>query len=402
MKESEKPSVVLKPGRERSLRSFHPWVFSGAVGEIRGNPEEGDVVEVLSAEGAFLARGHYSPGSIAIKVLSFSKRPVDEKFWMDALQRAHALRAVLGLTASPATNAYRLVNGEGDGLPGLIVDMYGSAAIIQCHSAGMVQSQLFISRALRELFGQTLDSVYARSRDTIPAHWGRRAKEMDHVLEGPLFGQAIGGLIRENGHTFKVDWAVAQKTGFYLDQRENRRLVRECASGRRVLDGFCYSGGFTVHALAGGAAHVDAVDASGKALELLKENTALNVAEASYNPIRSDCTAYLSECSREYDLIVLDPPGLAKHASAVAPALRQYRRLNRLALEKIMPGGLIFTFSCSQLVSREKFLELIRSEATQTGRRVTVIRELHQAPCHAVSLFHPEGVYLKGFMMKVD
>jgi 23S rRNA (cytosine1962-C5)-methyltransferase len=402
MKDQERPSIVLKPGRERSLRSFHPWVFSGGVKETRGAPEEGDVVEVISSEGAFLATGHYSPGSIAIKILSFSRRPVDETFWMDALRRAHALRAVLGLTASPDTNAYRLVNGEGDGLPGLIVDIYGSAAIIQCHSAGMVRSQSHISRNLQQLLGQALDSVYARNRETIPAHWGRRAREMDLMMEGAIWGQATGGLIRENGHTFNVDWAGGQKTGFYLDQRENRRLVGECAGGRRVLDGFCYSGGFTVYALAGGAAHVDAVDASAKALELLKENVALNNADGSCAAIRGDCAAYLSECSREYDLMILDPPGLAKHASAVGPALRQYRRLNRLALEKILPGGLIFTFSCSQLVSREKFLELIRSEATQTGRRVSVIRELHQAPCHAVSLFHPEGVYLKGFLLKVD
>jgi 23S rRNA (cytosine1962-C5)-methyltransferase len=401
MKGPESQTVILKPGRERSLRSFHPWVFSGAVQEIRGTPEEGDVVEVISSEGAFLAMGHYSQGSIAIKVLSFSRRPIDETFWMDALQRAHALRTVLGLTASPSTNAYRLVNGEGDGLPGLIVDVYGSAAIVQCHSAGMVRSQPFISQTLRKLFGQALDSVFARNRDTIPPHWGRRAKERDQVLEGSLWGEATGGLIRENAHTFKVDWAGGQKTGFYLDQRENRRLVGECAAGRRVLDGFCYSGGFTVYALAGGAAHVDAVDASGKALELLKENVALNLAAGPWTGIQGDCTAHLSECGHEYDLMILDPPGLAKHASAVSGALRQYRRLNRMAFEKILPGGLIFTFSCSQLVSREKFLELIRSEATQTGRRVSVIRELHQAPCHAVSLFHPEGIYLKGFMMKV-
>jgi 23S rRNA (cytosine1962-C5)-methyltransferase len=402
MKELEKPSIVLKPGRGRSLRSFHPWVFSGAVQETRGGPEEGDVVEILSSEGAFLAIGHYSSGSITIKVLSFSKRPVDEPFWMDALQKARALRAVLGLTGSRATNGYRLVNGEGDGLPGLIVDVYGSAAIIQCHSAGMVRSQPLISHTLQQLFGQTLDSVYARSRDTIPPRWGRRAKETDQVLEGSLWGEATSGLINENGHTFKVDWAGGQKTGFYLDQRENRRLVGECAAGRRVLDGFCYSGGFTVYALAGGAAHVDAVDASAKALDLLKENVDLNVRGGSCTPIRGDFTAYLSECGRDYDLMILDPPGLVKHASAVTGGLRQYRRLNRLALEKILPGGLIFTFSCSQLVSREKFLELIRSEATQIGRRVTVIRELHQAPCHVVSLFHPEGVYLKGLLMKVD
>jgi 23S rRNA (cytosine1962-C5)-methyltransferase len=402
MKEPESPSVVLKPGRERSLRSFHPWVFSGGIQETRGAPEEGDVVDVLSSEGAFLATGHYSRGSITIKVLSFSKRPVDQAFWTDAFRRAHALRTALGLTASPATNAYRLVNGEGDGLPGLIVDVYGSAAIIQCHSAGMVRSQPLISHALQQLFGQTLNCIYARNRDTIPPNWGRQAKETEEVLEGSLFGQATSGRISENGHVFKVDWAGGQKTGFYLDQRENRRLVGECAAGRRVFDGFCYSGGFTVYALAGGAAHVDAVDASAKALDLLKENVALNIADGSWRSIRGDCAAYLSECGRDYDLIILDPPGLAKHASAVAGGLRQYRRLNRLALEKIRPGGLIFTFSCSQLVGREKFLELIRSEATQTGRRVSVIRELHQAPCHAVSLFHPEGVYLKGFLMKVD
>ncbi len=207
------------------MRSFHPWVFSGAVHETRGAPEEGDMVDVISSEGAFLATGHYSSGSIAIKVLSFSRRPVDESFWMDAFYRAHALRAALGLTASPATNAYRLVNGEGDGLPGLIVDMYGSAAIIQCHSAGMVRSQPLINHTLQQLFGQTLDSVYSRNRETIPPHWGRLAREMDQVMEGPLWGQATGGLIKENGHAFKVDWAGGQKTGFYLDQRENRRLV---------------------------------------------------------------------------------------------------------------------------------------------------------------------------------
>jgi 23S rRNA (cytosine1962-C5)-methyltransferase len=402
MKKSESPTIVLKPGRERSLRSFHPWVFSGAVQAIRGTPEEGDVVEVISSEGAFLAMGHYSQGSIAVKVLSFSKRAIDETFWMEALQRAHALRTVLGLTGSSSTNAYRLVNGEGDGLPGLIVDAYGSAAIVQCHSAGMVRSQQLVSHTLRRLFGQALDSVYARNRDTIPAHWGPRAKETEQMIDGSLLGQATSGLVRENGHTFKVDWAHGQKTGFYLDQRENRRLVGKCSDGRRVLDGFCYSGGFTVYALTGRAAHVDAVDASGTALEFLKENIALNLPEGSFTPIRSDCTAYLSECGREYDLMILDPPGLAKHASAVPAALRQYRRLNRLAFEKSLPGGLIFTFSCSQLVSRQKFLELIRSEATQTGRRVSVIRELHQAPCHPVSLFHPEGVYLKGFMLKVD
>jgi 23S rRNA (cytosine1962-C5)-methyltransferase len=400
--------LYLKKGREESLRRFHPWVFSGAVGGIEGpDPSEGDAVAVYSATKEFLGWGHFQIGSIAVRMLSFTDdMPAggpDTAFWTERLQGCLDARRAFGLADAAATNCYRLVHGEGDGLPGLIVDWYDGVCVMQAHSAGMFRAKEQISKALQAIYGRSLRAVYDKSSGTAPF------KANLDLGDGYLY-QADGAAslcpntVLENGHRFLVDWETGQKTGFFLDQRENRALVERYAAGRRVLNLFCYTGGFSVYALAGGAVSVDSVDSSARAIELVEQNVTLNFGpSAPHRALCCDAIDFVKAASKDaYDLMVVDPPAFAKHRGALANALRAYQRLNAAAIDAVAPGGLVFTFSCSQVVDREAFALAVFSAAAQTGRRVRIIDRLGQPADHAVNIYHPEGAYLKGLVLYVE
>ncbi len=395
--------VYLKKGREASLLRFHPWVFSGAVGRVDGNPAEGDVVYVYSADGQPLAAGHWQVGSIAVRVLSFDADPLIPTFWEDALGAAKAARGACGLLDNPRTNCFRLVHGEGDGLPGLIIDWYDGVAVLQAHSVGMFRAKARICEALRKVFPDTLKAVYDKSSGTAPFKAGLELIDgyiwqAEDYTPGP---QAV----LENGHKFLVDFTEGQKTGFFLDQRENRALVQRYAKGKRVLNLFCYTGGFSIYALAGGAEFVDSVDSSAKAISLIDKNMSLNgFAPEKHSEICADAIEYLGhECEdARYDLMIVDPPAFAKHRGALSNALRAYQRLNAAAISKVAPGGLVFTFSCSQVVDKEAFALAVFSAAAQTGRRVRILDRMCQPADHAVNIYHPEGEYLKGLLLYVE
>ncbi len=400
--------LYLKKGREESLRRFHPWVFSGAVGGIEGpDPSEGDAVAVYSATKEFLGWGHFQIGSIAVRMLSFTDdMPAggpDTAFWTERLQGCLDARRAFGLADAAATNCYRLVHGEGDGLPGLIVDWYDGVCVMQAHSAGMFRAKEQISKALQAIYGRSLRAVYDKSSGTAPF------KANLDLGDGYLY-QADGAAslcpntVLENGHRFLVDWETGQKTGFFLDQRENRALVERYASGRRVLNLFCYTGGFSVYALAGGAVSVDSVDSSARAIELVEQNVTLNFGpSAPHRALCCDAIDFVKAAPKDaYDLMVVDPPAFAKHRGALANALRAYQRLNAAAIDAVAPGGLVFTFSCSQVVDREAFALAVFSAAAQTGRRVRIIDRLGQPADHAVNIYHPEGAYLKGLVLYVE
>lgn len=380
--------IVLKPGRDLSVRRFHPWIFSGAIAESEPGLEEGAVVDVFSARGGYLATGHFGEGSLAVKIFSFSRTALDLEFWISRLTSARALRAALGLFGSARTTAFRLVNGEGDNLPGLIIDLYNRSAVVQFHSLGMYRERTRIAEALQALFGRELESVYAQ-----PLFQGERAGG-EHLL-----GDAAGAIIFENDLQFHVDWQHGQKTGFFIDQRDNRELLSAFCRGKRVLNAFCYTGAFTAYALRGGALHVDSVDASESALKLTQQNVELNFPRASHATVLGDVFSFLEQTDRSYEVIVLDPPAFAKHQNALRSAIKGYRGLNQLALRRLTEGGVLFTFSCSQLVRRDQFRLAVMGAAQEVGRRVQVLHELHQAPCHPVSIYHPEGEYLKGLVL---
>ena len=395
--------VFLKKGRDESLRRFHPWVFSGAIAQVAGNPAEGDLVAVYSAEGEFLAAGHFQIGSIAVRVLSFDADPESPDFWTVSIGKALAARKAVRLTTEGgATNCFRLVHGEGDGLPGLIIDWYDGVCVMQAHSVGMFRARQAICEALKAVCGPSLKAVYDKSSGTAPFKAG-----LD-LVDGYLW-QADGFdageyAVSENGNRFYVDWDKGQKTGFFLDQRENRALVGRYAAGRNVLNLFCYTGGFSVYALAGGAAHVDSVDSSARAMALTDRNIALNVfGEDRHGSHCCDAMDFLAAVPEgKYDLMVVDPPAFAKHRGALKNALRAYQRLNAAAISKIAPGGLLFTFSCSQVVDKEMFSLAVFSAAAQTGRRVRILDRLCQPADHAVNIYHPEGEYLKGLSLYVE
>ena len=390
--------VILKPGRERSIQWRHPWIFSGAVGRADSNVSDGDSVSVHRADGQFLAHGYWcTGGSIAVKLLCFEDRPTDATFWQSALTRAYSLRAQLGLAQNSETTAYRLVNAEGDSLPGLIVDIYNDVAVIQCQTAGMYREREHIVSALRALFGLRLTAIFDKSADFQGANEREEATGL-----GYLWGQGGNREIREDSHRFLVDWEQGQKTGFFLDQRENRRLIKRYAAGRNVLNAFCYTGGFSVYALAGSANHVVSVDSSRSAIQMLEENIRLNDGADRHQAVTADFLRYMQSFPGEFDLIILDPPAFAKQKSAVKSGLRGYRSINTQALRAIKPGGIVFTFSCSQLVSEADFRTVIFEAALEAKRSVQVLHQLHQAPCHPVSIFHPEGNYLKGCVLHVD
>lgn len=394
--------LILKKGRDESLRRFHPWIFSGAIAGMEGEPAEGDMVKVFSYEGEYLAAGHYQIGSIAVRVLSFAGDPFSGSFWEDAIGSALALRRSLGLCSSDGTNCYRLVHGEGDGLPGLIIDYYDGVCVMQAHSVGMFKAKLDICNALVKLYGTSLKAVYDKSSGTAPFKAG-----LD-LVDGYLYkSETLNSdqlAVLEGGHKFIVNWSEGQKTGFFLDQRLNRALVERYSAGRKVLNLFCYTGGFSVYALAGGAVSVDSVDSSSKAMMMVDRNIELNFGKDA--PHRSFCTDaidFLGAVEKgAYDMMIVDPPAFAKHRGALRNALRAYQRLNAAAISKVAPGGFVFTFSCSQVVDKEAFSLAVFSAAAQAGRRVRILDRLCQAPDHSVNIFHPEGEYLKGLLIYVE
>ena len=396
--------IILKRGRDESLRRFHPWVFSGAIAQIVGEPAEGDIVGVFSQEGEFLAYGHYQVGSIAVRVLSFSGEDVlGPHFWENMLSRALRVRVSAGLAGGDGTtNCYRLVHGEGDGLPGLIIDFYDGVCVMQAHSVGMFRAKGAICEALKKVYGDSLKAVYDKSSGTAPFKAG-----LD-LVDGYLY-KADGfsddeQVVLENSNKFYVNWTEGQKTGFFLDQRDNRALVGKYSSGRNVLNLFCYTGGFSVYALAAGAVHCDSVDSSKKAVEMVDRNIALNGFDPSlHTGYCADAIEFLHDVPEDkYDLIIVDPPAFAKHRGALSNALRAYQRLNAAAISKVAPGGLVFTFSCSQVVDKESFALAVFSAAAQTGRSVRILDRLNQPADHGVNIYHPEGEYLKGLLLYVE
>jgi len=391
--------VYLKSGKDLPLRRFHPWVFSGAVSRLEGTPADGDIVEVLDRAGVLLGVGHYHFGSIAVRVLSFEATDLaDPAFWTDKLGNALRVRQQLGLAGSAHTDCYRLVHGEGDGLSGLIVDMYGSVAVVQCHSIGMHRQRELIASTLCNVFGAGLTAVYDKSAESLPNHYAAE------VQNNYLWGQAeTPFLVRENGVQFGIDWVTGQKTGFFLDQRENRSLLQRYVAGKSVLNAFCYTGGFSAYALQAGARLVHSVDVSAKAMELTNEHARWSATEGTeHEGFTEDVLRFLQHQEQAYDVVVVDPPAYAKTMDKRHNAVQGYKRLNTAAIRRVAPGGLLFTFSCSQVVDRDLFYHTIVAAALEAGRPAKVLHHLTQGPDHPVSLFHPEGAYLKGIVVGFD
>lgn len=386
--------ITLKSKKDEAVRRFHPWVFSGAIKDIDGDPEDGDWVEVYSNKGSYLAAGHYqSEGSIAIRLLAWDKEVPDEDFWLKRLKMAFNLRKSVGLISDPQLNVYRLVFAEGDMLPGLIIDHYDGNLVIQCHSTGMIAALDHIVTGLKNLYGTGLKTIYNRSEIS-----GRRSGGSD----GHLFGDASSATVMERGASFYVDWVMGQKTGFFIDQRENRQLMSKISSGKRVLNTFCYTGGFSVAALRGGAKAVHSVDSSAYAIGVTKDNIAANgFSLADNHCFTSDTLDFLKQAEHDYDIIVLDPPAYAKHMSARHNAVQGYKRLNAAAMSILPPGGLLMTFSCSQVVDRRLFEATIMAAALTAKRNVKILSRLSQPADHPVSIYHPEGEYLKGLLLEV-
>lgn len=389
--------VYLKSGKEESLKRFHPWVFSGAIARIEGEPEEGEVVDVYTSKKEFIACGHYQIGSIAVRVLSFEQVEINRDFWKSRLAVALDLRRSLGLVDNPENNTYRLVHGEGDNLPGLIIDVYDRTAVMQAHSAGMHVDRMEIAEALSEVMDGIVENIYYKSETTLPFK----------ADLGPENGFIKGGspenVAMENGLKFHVDWLKGQKTGFFVDQRENRHLLERYAKGRNVLNMFCYTGGFSFYAMRGGANLVHSVDSSAKAIDLTNMNVELNFpGDPRHQAFAEDAFKFLDRMGDQYDLIILDPPAFAKHRDALRNALRGYSKLNAKAFEKIKPGGILFTFSCSQVVDKRDFRNAVFTAAAQSGRSVRILHQLTQPGDHPVNIYHPEGEYLKGLVLYVE
>ncbi|MBE6203348.1 MAG: class I SAM-dependent rRNA methyltransferase [Rikenellaceae bacterium] len=395
-------TVQLRRGKEESLLRRHPWVFSGAIERIIEGDKplgEGDVVDVITKQGDFIARGHYQIGSIAVRVLSFERVAIDQAWWNERIAEAKHLREALGMVADATTTCYRLVHGEGDMLPGLVVDIYGAVAVVQCHSVGMYLSRQSIAEAIREAYGDAIEAIYDKSSQTLPY------KAELGAIDGYLWGSSSHGdrEVLENGLRFKVNWEEGQKTGFFIDQRVNRDLVRAYARGRKVLNTFCYTGGFSVAALAGGAREVVSIDLSERAVKLADENVRLNFGdEAAHEAIACNAVEYLKDIDDSYDMIILDPPAFAKHHKVLGNALQGYKKINVRAMQKIRPGGILFTFSCSQAVSRDLFRTTIFTSAAIAGRKVRIIGQLTQPADHPINIYHPEGEYLKGLVVYVE
>lgn len=389
--------VYLKKGKEDSLRRFHPWVFSGAISKIDEGVKEGEVVQVITDKEEIIGVGHYQIGSIAVRILSFYDEPVNDSFWKKRLQIALQVRQAIGLVDVKDNNTFRLVHGEGDNLPGLIIDCYGTTAVMQAHSVGMHLARLNIAEQLREVMKNRIQNVYYKSDTTLPfkAELGQE--------NGFLFGEGKDNLSMEYGLQFHVDWLKGQKTGFFIDQRENRRLLEQYSNGKKVLNMFCYTGGFSFYAMRGGAELVHSVDSSAKAIELTEKNVALNFSDdLRHRAYCSDAFKFFDEADEAYNLIILDPPAFAKHRGALHNALKGYTRLNCKAFEKIQSGGIVFTFSCSQVVTKEHFRNAVFTAAAQARRNVRILHQLHQPADHPVNIYHPEGEYLKGLVLYVE
>ena len=390
-------TLFLRRGKSESLKRFHPWVFSGAIAGANGKLNEGDVVRIVSNENELMGYGHYQIGSIAVRMLTFKEEKIDHAFWVTRLSEALRLRKALQLTGRADNNIYRLVHGEGDRLPGLVIDVYGKTAVMQAHSVGMHVSREQIADALIEASEGLIENVYYKSETTLPF------KADLHQENGFLRGHDEGNVAVENGLKFHIDWLRGQKTGFFVDQRENRSLLEHYAKGRNVLNMFCYTGGFSVFAMRGGANLVHSVDSSAKAIDLTRANAEMNFpGDARHEAFAEDAFKFLEQAGSNYDLIVLDPPAFAKHKDALPRALKGYTRLNATAFRKIKPGGIVFTFSCSQAVNKDQFRLAVFTAAAQSGRHVRILHQLHQPADHPINIYHPEGEYLKGLVLEVE
>lgn len=388
--------IILKSKRDAAVRRFHPWIFSGAVAQKDSDLADGEVVEVYSKQGDYLATGHYQDGSICVRIFSFQQTANDQAFWTEKIRNAYFFRQQIFLTNSPQTNCYRLIHAEGDGLPGLIIDIYNKTAVVQCHSIGMHLERAKIAQALLEIYGDQLEAIFDKSHETLPKQCAKQ------IQNNYLHGKSIQNIVLENGHTFLVDWETGQKTGFFLDQRDNRALLARYVKNQRVLNAFCYTGGFSIYALQAGAAQVDSVDVSQRAIDLTNENAKLTGLQNRHQAYTEDVVRFLKETEKTYDVMVVDPPAFAKSIAKRHNAVQGYKRLNVLALSKIKSGGVLFTFSCSQVVDRQLFYDTIVAAAIESNRRVRVMHHLTQPADHPVSLFHPEGSYLKGLVLFVE
>lgn len=390
-------TIYLRRGKAESLKRFHPWVFSGAIAGSDANLQEGETVCVVSNEGDLMGYGHYQIGSIAVRMLTFKEEAIDARFWQNRLSEAFSLRRALKLTGRADNNIYRLVHGEGDRLPGLVIDLYGRTAVMQAHSVGMHMCREEIAGALVKVSDGLIDNVYYKSETTLPF------KAELHQENGFLIGHDNGNIATENGLQFHIDWLRGQKTGFFVDQRENRSLLEYYSKERNVLNMFCYTGGFSVYAMRGGAKQVHSVDSSAKAIELTRDNVELNFpGDTRHEAYAEDAFKFLEKAGSNYDLMVLDPPAFAKHKDALRNALKGYTRLNAIAFKKIRPGGIVFTFSCSQAVNKEQFRLAVFTAAAQSGRHVRILHQLHQPADHPINIYHPEGEYLKGLVVEVE
>lgn len=388
-------TIRLKPGKERSLERKHPWVFSGAIAGNLRDHEEGSIVKVVDINGRYLGTGYVQYGSIAVRIISFNDRDIDAAFWEERIRNSYNLRKNCGLADGTHTDCYRLMHGEGDGIPGLIIDVYKDTAVIQCHTGGIHLHRQMITEAILKVMGDTIVSVYDKSKEALHDH---QAADNSY-----LFGTQSAGIVSENGNLFKVDWIGGQKTGFFLDQRDNRRLLGEYSRNKTVLNTFAYTGGFSVYAAKNGALKVDSVDVSKQAIGLLNDNMALNgIPSEKYNSYAEDTFRFFKGSEELYDLVVLDPPAFAKNISARHNAIMGYKRLNAEGLKKVKPGGLLFTFSCSQVVDSSTFLQTVYSAAIESGRELRILHRLTQGADHPVNLFHPEGEYLKGLVLEVE
>lgn len=387
--------IILKKGKERSVERFHPWIFSGAIQKINGIVNNGDIADVLSSDLKFLGRGYYHNGSIAVRLLSFSEEEINQDFFNRKIKKAFLLRKNISIINSQTNNAYRLVHGEGDELPGLIIDIYGKHAVIQCHHSGFYRHINKIALALHYVYEDQLVTIFDKSKDTL-------GKDTEVKEVSFLKGNTESEIICENSHKFEVNWVTGQKTGFFLDQRDNRKLLGEYAAGKKILNTFCYSGGFSIYALNNDAKEVHSLDSSKKAIELTEKNVSINKNPERHVSIVADAIPYMNNLSEKYDIIILDPPAFAKHQSAKHNAIQAYRRLNEAAMRQINSGGLLFTFSCSQAIDKELFRGILFSAAANSKKQIKILHQLHQGADHPINIFHPEGEYLKGLVLSIE
>lgn len=393
----EYTKIILKSGKDQSMLRFHPWVFSGAIKKIKGLVSDGDLVEVFDNKDTFLGIGHYQIGSIAVRILSFEQQNIDDKFWQKQIAKAIELRKNLGYFNNKETNTFRLIHAEGDMLPGLIVDYYNGNVVMQLHSVGMYKSIKIITETIISELGDKIVSLYNKSSKTLPF------KAKIDIKNGYLFGELKNNIVTENGYKFKIDWVDGQKTGFFIDQRENRQLIKKYSKNKDVLNVFGYTGGFSVYALGGGAKMVHSVDSSAKAIDITNENINLNFGETkNHEAFAVDAFEFLNDIKDKYDVIVLDPPAFAKHHNVLHKALQGYKKINTRAFEQIKHGGILFTFSCSQVVSKDNFRNIVFTAAAISKRKVRILHQLHQPTDHPINIYHPESEYLKGFVLYVE